>query len=462
MISILSASFFSSFGLSALFDLPWVPLYLAICFLFHPWLGCAVLLGALALCAVTLLTESVTRDPDARTHRACRAPPAARRVGAAQRRDRQCAWHARPHGGTVERGEHRLSAPSTGDQRPFRRPRQRLAHAAPRAAVRRARARRASGHRAGSQRRRDHRGNDHHLACPRADRIGDRQLALIRRRAAKLAPPRRRARSGTRRAGARAAARTAPVAACHRTQHHAARKRGGRAARRRLYAQRRHGAGYHRAERIGQIFARPRARRNLETRARRHSPRWRDAGPMVARRARPQHRLPAAGGGAVRRHGRGKHRALRERRRSGAPDRGREDRRRARDDPAPAERLRDAGRRRRLASIRRTAPARRARPRALWRSVPRDPRRAELQPRRARRAGADRRDRRGARARRHRDRDRASSQRGTRRRSRADPERRAGMQAFGARDTILGHQAPQAQAETPPARPARHRRGGNP
>ena len=56
-------SFFSSFGLSALFDLPWVPLYVAICFLFHPWLGCAVLIGALALCAVTLLTEGVTRAP---------------------------------------------------------------------------------------------------------------------------------------------------------------------------------------------------------------------------------------------------------------------------------------------------------------------------------------------------------------------------------------------------------------
>ena len=55
--------FFSSFGLSALFDLPWVPLYVAICSLFHPWLGCAVLIGALALCAVTLLTEGVTRAP---------------------------------------------------------------------------------------------------------------------------------------------------------------------------------------------------------------------------------------------------------------------------------------------------------------------------------------------------------------------------------------------------------------
>src|ERR1043165_9581254 len=56
-------AFFASFGLTALFDLPWVPLYVAICFLFHPWLGCAVLAGALALCAITLLTEGVTRAP---------------------------------------------------------------------------------------------------------------------------------------------------------------------------------------------------------------------------------------------------------------------------------------------------------------------------------------------------------------------------------------------------------------
>ncbi|HKS61190.1 MAG TPA: ATP-binding cassette domain-containing protein, partial [Xanthobacteraceae bacterium] len=36
------------------------------------------------------------------------------------------------------------------------------------------------------------------------------------------------------------------------------------------------------------------------------------------------------------------------------------------------------------------------------------------------------------------------------------------MQAFGARDKILGSQPPQAQPETPPARPARQRRGANP
>ena len=39
-------SFFSGSALSALFDLPWMPLYVAICFALHPLLGGAVLGGA--------------------------------------------------------------------------------------------------------------------------------------------------------------------------------------------------------------------------------------------------------------------------------------------------------------------------------------------------------------------------------------------------------------------------------
>ena len=37
--------FFSSGGPSALADLPWVPVYLAVCFLFHPLIGVAALVG---------------------------------------------------------------------------------------------------------------------------------------------------------------------------------------------------------------------------------------------------------------------------------------------------------------------------------------------------------------------------------------------------------------------------------
>ena len=40
-----------------------MPLYIAICFLFHVWIGVAALLGAVLLIGVTLLTEFRTREP---------------------------------------------------------------------------------------------------------------------------------------------------------------------------------------------------------------------------------------------------------------------------------------------------------------------------------------------------------------------------------------------------------------
>jgi ATP-binding cassette, subfamily C, type I secretion system permease/ATPase len=58
-------SFLSSVGPAALFDLPWMPLYLGICYLFHPWIGVAATAGGLILIAVTLLTELLTRAPAA-------------------------------------------------------------------------------------------------------------------------------------------------------------------------------------------------------------------------------------------------------------------------------------------------------------------------------------------------------------------------------------------------------------
>jgi ATP-binding cassette subfamily C protein len=58
-------AFLGSAALTALFDLPWMPLYVGICFLFHPWMGIAVLIGALLLCVVTLMTEILSRAPTA-------------------------------------------------------------------------------------------------------------------------------------------------------------------------------------------------------------------------------------------------------------------------------------------------------------------------------------------------------------------------------------------------------------
>ncbi len=55
-------SFLSGTGLIALFDLPWIPLYLIICFAFHFLIGLTALLGATVLCTLTVLTEVYTRD----------------------------------------------------------------------------------------------------------------------------------------------------------------------------------------------------------------------------------------------------------------------------------------------------------------------------------------------------------------------------------------------------------------
>lgn len=56
-------AFLSSGGPVALFDLPWMPLYLGVCFLFHFWIGMAALAGALVLVGVTLATELLMREP---------------------------------------------------------------------------------------------------------------------------------------------------------------------------------------------------------------------------------------------------------------------------------------------------------------------------------------------------------------------------------------------------------------
>ncbi|MBV8792968.1 MAG: type I secretion system permease/ATPase [Pseudolabrys sp.] len=55
-------TFLSGLGPVAFFDLPWLPVYLAICFAFHPLIGVTALVGAIILVALTLLTETMTRD----------------------------------------------------------------------------------------------------------------------------------------------------------------------------------------------------------------------------------------------------------------------------------------------------------------------------------------------------------------------------------------------------------------
>ncbi|TGQ64243.1 type I secretion system permease/ATPase [Mesorhizobium sp. M00.F.Ca.ET.186.01.1.1] len=56
-------AFLSGTGPTALFDLPWLPLYLAIIFMFHVLLGLTALVGAIVLVLLTVLAERLTRKP---------------------------------------------------------------------------------------------------------------------------------------------------------------------------------------------------------------------------------------------------------------------------------------------------------------------------------------------------------------------------------------------------------------
>ena len=56
-------SFLGGMGPSAFFDLPWLPLYLVICFAFHVLIGLTALIGAIILVTLTLITEYMSREP---------------------------------------------------------------------------------------------------------------------------------------------------------------------------------------------------------------------------------------------------------------------------------------------------------------------------------------------------------------------------------------------------------------
>ena len=67
-------SFLSSTGPTALFDLPWMPMYMLLVYLLHPWLGILASSGALVLVAMTALTEGLGPQANA-GGRAAAVPP---------------------------------------------------------------------------------------------------------------------------------------------------------------------------------------------------------------------------------------------------------------------------------------------------------------------------------------------------------------------------------------------------
>lgn len=52
--------FLTGNGLFGFFDAPWIPIYLLICFLFHPWLGWAVTVSIVVLSLLAILNELAT------------------------------------------------------------------------------------------------------------------------------------------------------------------------------------------------------------------------------------------------------------------------------------------------------------------------------------------------------------------------------------------------------------------
>lgn len=62
--------FLGSQGPSALFDLPWIPIYLAFVYFLHPWLGALTLAGAFILTVLTILSEVLTRRLNGTTRQA--------------------------------------------------------------------------------------------------------------------------------------------------------------------------------------------------------------------------------------------------------------------------------------------------------------------------------------------------------------------------------------------------------
>ena len=89
--------FLAGAGPAAFFDLPWMPLYLGICFLFHPWIGCAALAGAglLLVGSPCSPTGSPARPPRAPSRSP--DPQRAGRSRPAQRRSPARHGHGRAH-----------------------------------------------------------------------------------------------------------------------------------------------------------------------------------------------------------------------------------------------------------------------------------------------------------------------------------------------------------------------------
>jgi ABC-type protease/lipase transport system fused ATPase/permease subunit len=181
-------SFLSGTGPIALFDLPWLPVYLGICFLFHTYIGLTAVGGAIILVTLTLLTEMLTRRP---TRSATQFAAARNTLMEASRRNAEAitamGMTARiaQHWSDLNRNYVASAARASGRRRRLWCDVEGPAHDA---AVRPARGRRLAGDPSGVHLRHHHRRIDPRQPRPGAGRSRHRQLARFRRRQAGLEP----------------------------------------------------------------------------------------------------------------------------------------------------------------------------------------------------------------------------------------------------------------------------------
>ena len=145
-------SFLSSTGPNALFDLPWVPLYLAICFAFHTLIGVTALGGAIVLMVLTVPGRIAFASSGQGRHRACGRAQPLRGSEPAQRRGDHGDGDVGAASGSLARSRPRLYRAAEARQRRGGRTGLGRPRAADGAAIGGARRRRLSRHPAGGDR----------------------------------------------------------------------------------------------------------------------------------------------------------------------------------------------------------------------------------------------------------------------------------------------------------------------
>src|SRR6202047_5333329 len=295
--------FLSGAGPVALFDLPWMPIYLIVCFVFHTYIGLTALTGAIILVTLTVLTELRTRRP---TRTATQFAAARNALMEASRRNAEAITAMGMVGRIGQRwgdlnSKYVASSQQASD----------VESAAAVAAVRHSRGRRLAGDQSAIDAGHHHRRLDPRRPRAGAGRSCDRQLARLCRRAAKLGAAFEfaGASSGSEctDAVAAAGAHAGRAGRCGRGAGRPDRRLPGR----QFLADRRQGARRDRTDGVGQIVAGAHAGRGVDAGARQHPARRRQHRPMGAGSARPPHRLSAAGRRIVSRQRGAEHRPLR-------------------------------------------------------------------------------------------------------------------------------------------------------